>query len=93
MKMSSPRKSPPAVAGAIIDSATDCEPQLWKTRAQMAERLQVSPRTIDYWAEDGTLPFYKKGGIVRFDPVECAEALNAIRKKSRAEIRKEKEGK
>lgn len=62
------------------------EPQLWKTRHQMAARYQVSVRTIGYWCDAGTLPFYKRGRVVRFHPQECDDAMKAFRRKSRWEM-------
>jgi hypothetical protein len=68
------------------------EPQLLKTRHQMAARYQVSVRTIGYWVQDGTLPVYQRGAVVRFNPHECDEALKAFRRKSRWEASAEEEG-
>jgi hypothetical protein len=48
-----------AAAGASVTP----EPQLWKTRHQMAVRYKGSVRTIDDWCNAGTLPFYKHGGV------------------------------
>ena len=72
------------VAAAAEASVTP-EPQLLKTRHQMAARYQVSVRTVDYWCEDGTIPFYKRGAVVRFNPQECDDAMQAFRRKSRWE--------
>jgi excisionase family DNA binding protein len=76
--------NPPLTASQLTDSPAV---EIWLTREQMATRLRVSVRTIDYWTEDGTLPVYKKGRVVRYDPGECSVALQAFRKKSRFEIR------
>ena len=70
---------------AAAEASVTPEPQLLKTRHQMAARYQVSVRTIGYWCTDGTLPFYKHGGVVRFHPQECDDALKAFRRKSRWE--------
>jgi hypothetical protein len=51
----------------------------------MAVRYQVSVRTIDYWRSDRILPYFKKGAIVRCDPIECDIAMRAFRSKSRYE--------
>ena len=76
-------KSRPVAAAA--EASVTPEPQLLKTRHQMAARYQVSVRTVDYWCEDGTIPFYKRGAVVRFHPEECDVALRAFRRKSRWE--------
>lgn len=76
-------KSRPVAAAA--ETSVTPEPQLLKTRHQMAARYQVSVRTIGYWCDDGTLPFYKRGGVVRFSPRECDDAMKAFRRKSRWE--------
>ncbi len=51
----------------------------------MAARYQVSVRTIDYWCADRILPYYKRGGVVRFHPDECDAAMKNFRSKSRLE--------
>jgi hypothetical protein len=61
------------------------EPQLYKKRCQMAVRYQVSVRTIDNWCVDGTLPYVKRGRVVRFDTQECDAAMRKFRHKSRFE--------
>ena len=76
-------KSRPVAVAA--EASVTPEPQLLKTRHQMAARYQVSVRTVDYWCEDGTIPFYKRGAVVRFSPQECDEAMQAFRPKSRWE--------
>jgi hypothetical protein len=57
--------------GAIIVAA-------WMTRKQIADRYQISLRCVDNWTEDGRLPRYKIGKIVRYDPVECDKSLRAF---------------
>lgn len=68
------------------------EEQVLKTREQIAARYQVSVRTVDYWREDGTLPFHKRGGIVRFHPAECDKAMKTFRQRSRWESSVDDEG-
>jgi excisionase family DNA binding protein len=41
----------------------------------MADRYQVSPRTITNWVRDGILPAIKIGGVLRFDQEACDAAL------------------
>jgi hypothetical protein len=48
----------------------------------MAARNQVSVRTIGYWCNAGTVPFYKHGRVVRFHHQEYDDALKAFRRKS-----------
>jgi excisionase family DNA binding protein len=57
--------------------------QIWLTREQMRIRLGVSLRTIDYWTKDGTLPFLKRGGIVRFNVEDCDAVLRKFYQRSR----------
>ena len=46
------------------------------TAEQIAEVIQVSPRTIHYWAEAGTIPTaLRHGKVVRFHPPAVASAL------------------
>jgi excisionase family DNA binding protein len=84
IRLISPLPSPSASSPKPV---VNTQSEVWLTREQMAIRLRVSVRTIDYWTEDGTLPVYKKGRVVRYDPVECAVALQAFRKKSRFEVK------
>lgn len=57
--------------------------QRWKTTKQLAARYQLSVRMIAYLTTDGVLPCYKVGHTLRFDPVECDEAMKAFRRASR----------
>jgi excisionase family DNA binding protein len=52
------------------------------TREETRVWLNVSVRTVDNWMVDGTLPFYKRGAVVRFNRNECAVALKKFRHKS-----------
>jgi hypothetical protein len=46
------------------------------TAEQIAEAVQVTPRTVHYWAEAGTIPTaLRQGKIVRFHPPAVAAAL------------------
>lgn len=36
-------------------------------KVQIAERLSVTVRTIENWMDQGKIPYYKLGKIVRFD--------------------------
>lgn len=67
-------------AAASLDAWQD---PIWKTRKQMARRLQVSEGTISYRTEDGTLPVFKKGRVVRYHPAEYELVLKHFRPKSR----------
>lgn len=44
----------------------------WLTRAEAAERLRVSPKTIDRWTREGRLTKHKVGDLqsVRFAAAE-----------------------
>lgn len=39
---------------------------------QIAEWLQVKPRTIYQWVHEGYIPVIKLGTLVRFDPTSVA---------------------
>ena len=84
IRLISPLPLPPAGSPRPV---VNTQSEVWLTREQMAIRLRVSVRTIDYWTEDGTLPVYKKGRVVRYDPGECVVALQAFRRKSRFEVK------
>ena len=51
----------------------------WVNKPAIAKRYGVSPRTIQEWMEKKTIPFYKVGYIVRFDPAECDLAFNRFK--------------
>ena len=55
----------------------------WKTTAQIARRYQLSMRTIAYLVQDCVLPVYKVGRAVRFNPLECDQAMKAFRRNSK----------
>lgn len=57
--------------------------QCWKTAKQMANRYQLSIRTVAYLVEDRILPVYKIGHCLRFNPVECDMAMRAFRRSSK----------
>lgn len=64
---------------------TPAESPLLITRERIAIRYDVSVRTIDNWMVDHTLPYYKRGGVVRFHKDECDAALKKFRNQSRWE--------
>jgi hypothetical protein len=45
----------------------------------IAERYGVTTRTIQEWMVKQIIPYYKPGYIVRFDPVECDNALDRFK--------------
>lgn len=46
------------------------------TAEQIGNALQVTPRTVHYWADAGTIPTaLRQGKIVRFNPPAVAAAL------------------
>lgn len=56
-----------------LASRTSTEP--WLTKPQLAERLQVSERWLDYQRAEG-LPCIKVGGVVRFKESAVVEWLD-----------------
>jgi predicted DNA-binding transcriptional regulator AlpA len=65
------RRDPEVVA--LLHSPTASEP--WLTKEQLAHRLAVSRRWIDYRRAEG-MPCHKWGGIVRFRVTEVEAWLN-----------------
>jgi excisionase family DNA binding protein len=69
--MSAPR---PAGAGARRlagpGQALPADPEVYLIAAQVAELLQVSPKTVFRWAASGKLPSVQIAGTVRFMPRE-----------------------
>jgi len=66
-----------------IDTAAKTESQEWMKREEARVWLNISIRTLDNWMLDGTLPFYKRGAVVRLNRDECAAALKKFRHQSR----------
>jgi excisionase family DNA binding protein len=46
------------------------------TRTQLAERLNVSHRTVDNWRERGLIPYLRVGAVIRFDFRQVIAALS-----------------
>ncbi len=55
----------------------------WKlaTAAQVAERLNTSPRTIRRYADAGVLPAVRVGHLLRFDPKDVDAVIAAGRRR------------
>jgi hypothetical protein len=68
--------------GLAASSPTSKQDRSWETTEQLAKRYQLSIRMIAYMAKDGTLPHYKIGHALRFDPLECDQAMKAFRRAS-----------
>jgi len=52
-------------AATVVPLAAPSRSEVWLTKPQLAERLLVSQRWIDYRRREG-MPSHKWGGIVRF---------------------------
>ncbi len=65
------------------NSPGSTSPSGWQTFEEIANRYHLSIRMIAYLAEDGILPCYKVGHAVRFNPVECDQAMRAFRRASK----------
>ena len=54
--------------------------------AQVAELLQVSPKTVSRWAQEGRLPFFRTlGGHRRYPDAEIRALLEALSEPSAAD--------
>ncbi len=51
----------------------------YETAAEMAQRLNISIRTVQLWAKNGKLPGAKKVGRDWLIPLECQESENPLR--------------
>ena len=58
---------------------TEQENRRLLNKREIACRYGVSERTIQEWMGNGTIPFYKLGYLVRFDPAECDSALGRFK--------------
>ena len=56
-----------SVAAAAMEDSLSTEPQILKTRLRWLP-IPSQPPTVDYWVQDGTLPVYRRGAVVRFHP-------------------------
>ena len=62
-------------------------PSALLTRTQLAERLNISHRTVDDWRERGLIPYLKIGGVIRFDIEQVMAGLREryeVKQKARA---------
>jgi excisionase family DNA binding protein len=46
------------------------------TKDQVAERLQITRRTLEEWCKRGLLPYFKFGRTVRFDPGDLSAVMD-----------------
>jgi excisionase family DNA binding protein len=54
-------------------------PHAWLHAAEVAARLQVSPKTVTRWARQGRLPCRRTlGGHRRYDPQQIDQLLRAL---------------
>jgi excisionase family DNA binding protein len=57
---------------------TNTVPRHWETKAELAKRLRVSPRTIDEMRARGELTAYRVGGrVLVFDSAEVDATITA----------------
>jgi phage terminase Nu1 subunit (DNA packaging protein) len=49
---------------------------LFLNKFQLAQAIPASIRTIDYWRQQGIIPFVKIRGVVRFDLAKVLAALS-----------------
>lgn len=47
-----------------------------KSKIELAEYFGVHPRTIDGWMARGIIPYWRVGGLVRFDLPSVIARLN-----------------
>ena len=64
--------------------AQTAEPRYLRT-AQVAELLQVSPKTVSRWAQEGMLPYFRTlGGHRRYPDREIRSLLETLSEPSSA---------
>ena len=60
----------------------DCSPETpWRTKKEIAARYKCDIRTITNFMRRGILPYVKIGRFVRFNVMECDEALEQHHKR------------
>ena len=62
-----------AVAGSVTGAGKNRGTGTLVTAAQLADRWQVPVRTVYAWAKRNSIPHYRAGRLLRFDPVEVDE--------------------
>jgi len=55
-------------------------------KKELADKLGISPRTLDVWVAERKIPFIKVGGIIRFSWPRVRQAMDAfeVKETSRA---------
>ena len=69
---------PPSVPGNRFTSVTTADIQ-WLNTAETARRLGVTPRTLYRFIDDGQLPAYRFGRVIRLKESEVAEFIERCR--------------
>jgi len=49
------------------------------TKSEVADLFAVSTRTINNWLAEKSLPYYRRGNVLRFRPDEIEVALDKMR--------------
>jgi excisionase family DNA binding protein len=47
-------------------------------KKELADKLGISPRTLDVWVAERKIPFIKVGGIIRFSWPRVRRAMDAF---------------
>ena len=55
------------------------------TKAEIAQKYKVTPRLINVWMANKTIPFVKVGGIVRFREEDVDKALEKLTVRARTD--------
>ncbi|GEM_PF-3029210 len=71
-----PIAPPPLVVAPVPAALSPGEKSEVLTTKELAARLQVTRRTLSIWKRRGILPYWKLGGVNRFDWDQVVKALN-----------------
>ncbi len=55
------------------------------TKLEIAQKYKVTPRLINVWMANKTIPFVKVGGIVRFREEDVDKALESLTRQRQLE--------
>jgi len=70
---------------AVAAQRKDTEAPSYLRRAEVADLLSVSPKTVSRWAKEGKLPFMKTlGGHRRYPEAEIRELVEVLRQEPTA---------
>ena len=66
-----------ALVKEAIDQQIPGVPDRYLTKRQLAQAFQVSPRCVDNWVRNNSIPFLRISKTIRFNPKQVQEHLQS----------------